>query len=72
MFCVVATHNLTNELYLAALQAVTTANHICILFISDETSENTKELMSSMRNSGIRVKQIMSDEEIVDILSQEL
>ena len=72
MFCVVATHNLTNELYLAALQAVTTANHVCILFISDETSENTKELMSSMRNSGIRVKQIMSDEEIVDILSQEL
>lgn len=71
MFCVIATANLTKELYLAAVRAVSGGNHVCILFVSDDISDATKELMSSMKNSGINVYQIMSKDEIADILCQE-
>lgn len=70
MFCVVATHFLTKELYLTALQVVSSGNHICILLVSDDTSDQTKELMYSMRLSGILVKQIMSEDEIDQILTR--
>ena len=69
MFCVVATHSLTKELYLAALKAIANGNNICILFISDDISEKTKEMKEGMKYSGIAVHQIMSKDEIVDILS---
>ncbi len=71
MFCVVATHYLTKELYLAALQVVSNGNHICILLISDDISEKTKELKDGMKLSGVVVYQIMSEDEIADILSPE-
>ena len=71
MFCVVATHSLTRELYLVALQAVSNGNHVSILFVSDDISEQTKELKEGMKASGIAVFQIMSEDDIVDILSQE-
>ncbi len=71
IFCVVATHYLTKELYLAALQVVSRGNHICILLISDDTSENTKELKDGIKLSGVVVYQIMSEDEIADILSSE-
>ena len=70
MFCVVATHNLTKELYMTALQAVSNQNHVSILFVSDDISEQTKETKESMKASGIAVYQIMSEDEIVDILAQ--
>lgn len=69
LFFVVATHLLTNELYIAAAQAVTNGNNICILFISDDISEATKELIDNMKQSGIDVYQIMSGDEIGDILT---
>jgi hypothetical protein len=71
MFCVAVTHSLTKELYLAALQAVTNGNRVCILFVSDDVSESTKELIDGMKTTGVDVYQIMSEDEIVDILSQE-
>lgn len=71
MFCVVATHNLTKELYLTAMQAISNGNHICILLVSDDISEKTKEMKDGMKLSGVVVYQIMSEDEIVDILSQE-
>lgn len=71
MFCVVATHNLTKELYLAAMRAISNGNHICILLVSDDLSEKTKEMKDGMRLSGVVVYQIMSEDEIVNILSSE-
>jgi hypothetical protein len=67
MFCVVATHNLTKELYLAAMRAISNGNHICILLVSDDLSEKTKEMKDGMRLSGVVVYQIMSEDEIADI-----
>ncbi|MDF2943175.1 MAG: hypothetical protein K0S01_2033 [Herbinix sp.] len=72
MFYVAATHFLTKEVYLAALQAVSNGNRISILLISNDISENTKEIISSMKLSGIDVHQIMAEDEIVDILSKEI
>jgi hypothetical protein len=72
LFCVTATHFLTKELYLAALQVVSNGNHMCILLISDDTSENTKELINGMKLSGISVYQIMSEEEIGNTLTQDI
>jgi hypothetical protein len=72
VFYVVATHNLTRELYLEALKAVSAGNHVCILFVSDDVSEETKKIIDGMKNSGIDIYQIMSEDEIADILSQEI
>lgn len=72
VFYVAATHSLTRELYLEALKAVSGGNHICILFVSDDVSEETKKIIDSMKNSGIDIYQIMSEDEIADILSQEV
>lgn len=71
-FYVAATHSLTKELYLEALKAVSGGNHICILFVSDDVSEETKKIMDGMRNSGVDIYQIMSEDEIVDILNQDV
>jgi hypothetical protein len=68
LFCVVATHSLTKELYLVAMQAISSGNHIGIIFVSDDVSEKTKETKEGMKASGIPVYQIMSEDEIVDIL----
>lgn len=68
VFYVAATRLLTKELYLAALQVISNGNSICILFISDDVTEDTKDLIDSMKQSGIDIHQIMSEEEIGDIL----
>jgi DNA-binding Lrp family transcriptional regulator len=72
MFFVAATHSLTKEVYLTALQAISNGNHFSILLISNDVSENTKQLISSMKLSGIDVNQIMSEDELGDILSREI
>ncbi|MDF2905065.1 MAG: hypothetical protein K0R34_386 [Herbinix sp.] len=71
MFCVIATHSLTKDLYLSALQAISNGNHVGILLISDDVTEQTKDIKEGMKASGIAVYQIMSEEEIADILSQQ-
>jgi hypothetical protein len=72
MFYVVATHSLTKEIYLSALQAISNGNHISILLISNDVAVNTKEMMSNMKLSGIDVQQIMSEDELGDMLSKEI
>lgn len=72
VFYVAATHSLTKELYLEALKAISGGNHICVLFVSDDVSEETKKIIDGMKNSGIDIYQIMSEDEIADILSQEV
>ncbi len=72
LFCVAVTHNLTKELYMAGMAAAAAGNHFCILFISDDVSEETKQRIAGMKVSGVAVHQIMSEDEIANILSQEL
>ncbi len=72
VFYVAATHSLTKELYLEALKAVSGGNHICILFVNDDVSEETKKIIDGMKNSGVSIYQIMPEDEIADILSQEV
>lgn len=71
LFCVVATHTLTKELYMTAFQAVSSGNSVSILLISDDVSEGTKKIMNGMKQSGINVYQITSEEEIGNVLSKE-
>lgn len=72
VFCVVATHLLTKELYRMALLALSGGNHVCILLMSDDISLDTKDMMDNMKKSGVFVYQIMSEDEIGPILSQEI
>lgn len=72
MFYVVVTHFLTKDLYMTALKAVSNQNTISILLISDDVSEVTKDLMNSMKLSGIGIYQIMSEDEIASVLSKEI
>ena len=69
MFYVVITHFISKELYLAALKVLSCQNTISIIFISDDVSEKTRELVGSMKLSGINIYQVMSEDEIADILS---
>jgi len=70
VFYVVVTHILSKELYLEALKVLACQNSISIIFISDDVSDDTRELVNSMKLSGIGIYQIMSKDEIADILSQ--
>jgi hypothetical protein len=72
MFCVVVTHTLTKELYMTTLQAVAGGSYVSVLLISDDVSENTKIIIDGMKQSGVDVYQIMSEEEIGDALSKEV
>jgi len=69
-FYVVVTHFLSRELYLEASKLMSRQNKVSIIFISDDVADSSRELMSDMRLSGIGVYQIMSEDEIADILSQ--
>ncbi len=71
-FYIVATHTLSKELYMTALKAIALQNSMSILFISDDVSEATKDLINGFRLSGIKIYQIMSDNDIEDILSKEI
>lgn len=70
MFYVVVTHMLSKDLYLAALKVLACQNSISIIYISDDVSDATRELINSMKLSGIGIYQIMSKDEITDILSK--
>lgn len=68
-FYVVATHFLSEEFYLALLKVLGSGNHLSVLFISDDISENTSKLIDSLRSAGAGVYQVMSQDEIDSILS---
>ena len=72
IFYVVVTHILTIELFLAAQKAITSQNSISIIFISDDFTTNTKNLIASMKASGIGIVQIMSKDEIAEVLSRDI
>lgn len=71
MFYIIITHSITKELYLAALKVLSCQNSISIIFVSDDVSESTRELIDNMKMSGIGICQIMSSDEIEDKLSQQ-
>ncbi|MDF2538033.1 MAG: hypothetical protein K0S76_1054 [Herbinix sp.] len=71
MFYVAATHLLTKEFYMSVLQVIAGGNQMCILFVSDDVSSDTKELINSLKMAGADVYQIMSKDEIGDILTRE-
>ena len=68
-FYVVATHTLTKDLYFVTLQVIARGDSLCVLFISDDITEKTKELVESFRITGATVCQILSEDEIREILS---
>ena len=70
LFCVVVTHDLSKELYMNSLQLVESGNHVSILWVSDDTSDSVKSLAEGMKQSGINVYQIMSEEEIGEVLTK--
>ena len=72
LFVVAATHFLTKELYLTALQVIASGNYICVMFISDDVSDATKAMLDSMRLAGAAVYQIMSEDEIEDVLARQV
>lgn len=69
LFCMVVTHKLSKELYISTLKTVQSGNPVSILFISDDTSDTTRSLIEGMRLSGIKVFQIMSEDEIEELLT---
>lgn len=70
LFCIVVTHFLTKELFNIALQVVSKGNHFSVLLVSDDTSEDMKKLIDTIRLAGAKVYQIMSEDEISDILTK--
>ncbi|HWT27634.1 MAG TPA: DUF58 domain-containing protein [Mobilitalea sp.] len=72
IFYVAATHFLTKDIYLTGLKVIAEGNHICVLFISDDVSEETKNLIDSMRLAGIDVYRIMSEDEINEMLTKDV
>ncbi len=70
VFCVVVTHLLSKELYVAALNLVQGGSPVTILFVSDDITQETKDLISGMKASGISVYQIMSEDEIGEVLTK--
>jgi hypothetical protein len=68
IFYVVATSRLDKDLYLSSLQALSGGNRLCILFVSGDISEATKNLIEDMKRAGADIYQIMPKDEIGDIL----
>jgi len=71
-FFVAATHFLTKDFYKSSLKVLAQGNELAILFISDDITENTIQLINSLRLSGAQVYQVMSEDEIGDILSSKI
>ena len=67
----VATVKLTKELYLSSLKVLSGGNRLCILFISDDISEDTKKMIEDMKRAGADIHQIMPKDEIEDVLTGE-
>lgn len=72
IFYVVATSRLTKELYLRALQVLSGGNRICILFISDDTSDLSNTMIGDMKKAGVDIYKIMLGDEIEAILTKSI
>lgn len=69
LYLIVVTHSLTKELYLTLVQAVSNGHPVSVLFISDDVSEDTTRIVDGMKQTGVRIIQIMSEDEISSVLS---
>lgn len=68
IFYVTATNKLTKELHLSSIKVLAGGNRLCILFISDDISNATKDLIGDLKKAGADIYQIMPKDEIEDIL----
>lgn len=68
-FYVLVSHILDKETYLAALKIVSMQNHLAILLISNDLTDEMNEKISSLKEAGVKVIRILPEDEIEDILS---
>lgn len=69
IFYVTATNKLTKELYLSSLLVLSGGNRLCVLFVSDDVSENTIKIFNDMKKAGADIYQIMPQDKIEEVLS---
>ena len=67
-FILLATHLLTEELYLVAQELLSNGNYLTILFISDDLSEEAKTMVDEFRSIGVMVYQVMLEDEISHVI----
>lgn len=68
-FYMVATNRLNRDLYLVSLRVISQGNRLCILYISDDVSRETKNLIDDLIKAGVDIHHIMPGDEIEDILA---
>lgn len=68
-FYVAATNKLTRDLYYVSLKVLSQGNRLCILYISDDISTDSKNLMEDLKKAGADIYQIMPGDEIEDVLT---
>lgn len=68
-FYLIATGKLNKDLYLISLQVINQGNRLCVLYVSNDVSEEAKTLKADMIKSGADVYQILPGDEIENILS---
>lgn len=68
-FYLAATSRLNKDLYLVSLQVISQGNRLCILYISDDVSRETKNLIDDLIKAGVDVYQILPGDEIEEILT---
>lgn len=69
IFYLAATSRLTKELYYISLKVISYGNRLCILFISDDVSQDTMNLIEDLKRAGVYIFQIMPRDEIEDVLT---
>lgn len=67
-FILLATHLLTEELYLVAQELLSNGSYFTILFISDDLSEESKTMVDELRSIGAMVYQVMLEDEISHVI----
>lgn len=69
LFVVVATHTITKEFYMGAIEILEKGNYLLILFISDDITDSTNNLIQELKLAGAEIHQIFSEDEIEKVLS---
>lgn len=67
-FYIVITHEITLELYIMMLGLSENGNDLSLLLVRDTVGEDEKEMIKSLRLSGIIVKQVTREDEIGEVL----
>lgn len=69
IFYLAATSKLSKDLYLISHQVLSQGNRLCILYISDDVSKESKSLIEDLKKAGAELYQIMPRDEIEDVLT---